>query len=291
MISANAGPRDARFRVLMNLMALDSLPQNSTGPRGTFRNKLEALKEAGYDGVQFAAPASKQQLIDCASLQMRFAGSGRVNLPEEAGTLAERMAGDGYECGTLHVGWGLEDDDEAARLIEGVLNAIQRWRVPLFIETHRATIFQDMWRTVGFVRRFPEIRMNGDFSHWYTGQEMVYGGFEKKFAFIEPVLERVRFIHGRIGNPGCMQVRIDPDATYAGHFTQLWTAAFRHFVRHALPDETIYFAPELLAPDIYYARTFPDRDGVAVEESDRWEQSLVLKRMAEECLEGAKSEK
>jgi hypothetical protein len=291
MSSANAGAaRDPQLRVLMNLMALDSLPPNSTGPHGSFRNKLEALKAAGFDGVQFAAPALKEQVSDCASLGMRFAGSGRVNVPEEAAGLAERMAGDGYECATIHLGWGLEDDNEAARLIEGVLNASVRLRIPLFVETHRATIFQDMWRTVMFVRRFPEIRINGDFSHWYTGQEMVYGGFEKKFDFIEPVLERVGFMHGRIGNPGCMQVRIDPNATYTGHFKRLWTAVFRYFLGTAQPGNAIYFAPELLAPDIYYARTFADREGRAVEESDRWEQSLVLKKIAEECFETAKSE-
>ncbi len=284
--SANAGAvRDPQFCVLMNLMALESIR-----PQGNVEQKLQGVKEAGFDGVQFAKMASQEELRQCRLLGLQIAGSGRINSPEEASPFAERMFGDGYQRATVHVGWGLEDDDEAARLIESVLNAVLRWRLPLFIETHRATIFQDMWRTVGFVRRFPEIRINGDFSHWYTGQEMVYGGFEKKFAFIEPVLERVGFLHGRIGNPGCMQVRIDPDATYVEHFKQLWTAAFRHFLRLAQPGEVIYFAPELLAPDIYYARTFPDRDGVTVEESDRWEQSLVLKKMAEECFRNAAGE-
>lgn len=290
--SANAvSTRDSQLRLLMNLMALDSLPQSSAGPRGSFEHKLESIKDAGFDGVQFPKMASKEELHQCRSLGLKITGSGRINLPEEALPFAERMADDGYECATLHVGWGLEDDNEAARLIESVLDATERWRVPLFIETHRATIFQDMWRTVTFVDRFPEIRVNGDFSHWYTGQEMVYGGFEKKFAFIKPVLERVGFVHGRIGNPGCMQVRVDPDATYVGHFKQMWTTAFRHFLGRAQTDEVIYFAPELLAPDIYYARVFPDCDGVAIEESDRWEQSLLLKRVAEECFRDAKSEK
>lgn len=292
MNSANAGSaRDPQLRVYMNLMALDSLPPDSAGPHGSFRQKLEALKEAGFDGVQFATVAEKDQLAACASLGLGFAGSGRVNVPEEASAFAEKMAGDGYECATLHAGWGLEDDDEAARLIEAILKAVQRWRVPLYIETHRATIFQDMWRTVRFVRQFPEIRINGDFSHWYTGQEMVYGGFEKKLAFIEPVLERVRFLHGRIGNPGCMQVRVEPGALYVDHFKQLWTAAFRHFLQSAQAGEWICFAPELLAPDIYYARTVPAASGESIEESDRWEQSLLLKRMAEECFGNARSER
>src|SRR5581483_8947368 len=191
----------------------------------------------------------------------------------------EQLAGNGYECATLHAGWGLEDDDDAARLIESILQASERWRVPLYIETHRATIFQDMWRTVQFVRQYPEIRFNGDFSHWYTGQEMVYGGFEKKFEFIQPVLERVRFLHGRIGNPGCIQVRIDPEEApepeYVVHFRQLWTTCFRNGAR--------IFTPELLAPGIYYARLLRTEGGRLAEESDRWEQSLILRRIAEEC--------
>lgn len=112
---------------------------------------------------------------------------------------------------------------------------------------------------------------------------MVYGGFERKFAFIQPVLERVRFLHGRIANPGCMQVAVDPDQTpepvYVQHFRQMWTACFQAFLRNESAGH-ICFTPELLGPDIYYARTFQ-----GVEESDRWRQSLILKKMAEECFE------
>ena len=288
MISARA----AELRCYMNLMALDSLPQSSTGPhQGSFRERLSKIQGAGFDGVQFAIGAKPEQLSDCRALGLDVAGSGRVNSPSESPALAEQLAGEGYECATLHVGWGIESDDEAVRLLESTLEASQRWRIPLYIETHRATIFQDMWRTVGFVQRFPDVRINGDFSHWYTGQEMVYGGFEMKFAFIAPVLERVRFLHGRIGNPGCIQVGIDPNSAaeplYLKHFKQLWTACFRNFRHTAATGDRIYFTPELLAPDIYYARTFPNSDGLPVEESDRWEQSLILKRIAEDCFRRA----
>lgn len=287
--AANTGsPFSPRLRVHMNLMALDSLPGNSTGPHGSFERKLEGVKAAGFHGVQFATLASERELSCCRSLDLSASASGRINSPEEAPEFAAKVADGGYDCATLHVGWGLEDDAEAGRLLESVLAASGRLRVLLYIETHRATIFQDMWRTVSFLRRYPEIRINGDFSHWYTGQEMVYGGFEKKLAFIQPVLDRVRFIHGRIGNPGCMQVRVDPDDAeqpiYVGHFKQLWTRAFSSFVRAAEPGESICFAPELLSPDIFYARTFN-----GAEESDRWQQSLLLKRIAEECFTHAQA--
>lgn len=272
----------AELRCYMNLMALQGLPATSSFPsRAGALDALDAIHAAGFEGVQFATPGTAQELARCRSIGLGIAASGRINLPAESDALARRFADDGYECATLHVGWGLEDDLQACRLIESVIEASRKWRIPLYIETHRATIFQDMWRTVQFVRRFPDIEINADFSHWYTGQEMVYGGFETKVAFISPIFDRVRFIHGRIGNPGCMQVRVDPNASepplYVQHFKQLWTLCFRSGGR-------IYFTPELLAPDIFYARTFPNGDGIAVEESDRWEQSLLLKRMAEQCL-------
>jgi len=284
-------PIDRLLRFYMNLKALEALPDSSAGPRsGSFAERVSHIKSAGFHGVQFDRVATHQELNDCTTLGLGIAASGRINAPHEASALAEQVAADGYECATLHVGWGTEDDDEAARLIESVLQASQRWRIPLYIETHRATIFQDMWRTVGFVNRFPEILINGDFSHWYTGQEMVYGGFEKKLAFIQPVLERVRFLHGRIGNPGCIQVRVDENAEeqplHVHHFEQLWTASFRGFLRNAPGDSHICFTPELLAPNIYYARTWITDDG-PVEESDRWEQSLVLNRIAARCFEQA----
>ncbi len=283
------------LRCYLNLMSLEDLPANSSVPAtGSVDRCSKRSARAGYHGVQFVAPAKREQLAACARLGLGRAGSGRVNLPSEAAEHAARFRDEGLECATLHVGWGMEDNDEAARLIEAVLEASTRYNLPMYVETHRATIFQDLWRSVQFVRRFPELRFNGDFSHWYTGLEMVYGGFENKLAFIEPVLERVRFLHGRIGNPGCIQVDIGEGDTvahpYVEHFRALWTAAFRGFLQSAAPGDYILFVPELLSPRIYYARLLK-RDTVdGEEESDRWQQSLVLRRIAEECFADAGAE-
>lgn len=277
-----------QLRCYMNLMALESFWDGSSRPRRSFAEQLSELKAAGFEGVQFTEQATKERLESCRQIGFGMASSGRVNTAEDASTLAKRAACEGFECATLHVGWGLENDNLAHSLIESILQASQRWSLPLYIETHRATICQDMWRTVGFVERFPEMRFNGDFSHWYAGQEMVYGGFGRKLDFIRPVLDRVRFLHGRIANPGCIQVPVNPASTpepeYVNHFRELWTECFRGFLQTDDMLKHICFTPELLAPDIYYARTF---DGH--EESDRWEQSMILKQIAEECFQCAQS--
>jgi hypothetical protein len=263
----------------MNLLALESLPASSAGYRRSFREYLDLVGESGYAGVQFADLPTRDELATCRERKLAICGSGRVNEPHESELLGERLAAEGALCGTVHLGWGLEDDGQAAQLIDSVICAADRWRVPLYIETHRATVLQDMWRTVQFIKRFPQMELNGDFSHWYTGQEMVYGGFERKFSFIQPVMDRVRFLHGRIANPGCIQVPVVAGASYVRHFEQLWTACFRSFIGAAEAPEFIIFAPELLAPDIFYARALG-----GAEESDRWTEMLLLKDMAERCF-------
>jgi hypothetical protein len=217
-------------------------------------------------------------------------GGGRINAPEDAEVRAIEAKKLGVDCFTVHVGWGIEDDDQVHRLVEATLRASEKHQVPIYIETHRATITDDMWRTVQLTRKFPEIRFNGDFSHWYTGHEMPYGDIEAKWQFIQPVFDRVRFIHGRIGNAACMQVDVGSDGKdrkYVEHFREMWTRSFVGFLKSAKPGDYICFTPELLGPEAYYARQFRNPDGELVEESDRWQQALVYRDIAKACWDEA----
>lgn len=282
----------ARLRSYLNLFTLAALPPASTGPRdlGDPRDLLKALRAAGYEGVQgyeieiAGVPAADPEL--CVELGMGCATAGLVHRPGTIDRDAARWADRGFEAATLHVGRGHEDDDTAHRLCDEIVAAADRHGIPLYVETHRGTLTQDTWRTVRLVEDHPDLRFNGDFSHWYTGLEMTYGDFDERLAFLAPVFERTRFLHGRIGDPGCIQVDVG-DGDPAGHpsvahFEAFWTAAFRGFLATAGPDEHIVFAPELLPPQIHYARTVPTPTG-REEESDRWAQSLVLTDIARRC--------
>ncbi len=272
--------RDSRLRCFMNLQALADMAKRPSGG-------LQAICDAGYDGVQLMHPIDDAVKKEAQGVGLGICGSGRVNTPQEAAPLAKEARDEGLECLTLHVGWGTENDQEAAALIAAVLEASTKYEIPLYPETHRATIFQDPWRTVQFLARFPELEFNGDFSHWYTGTEMVYGGFENKLEFIRPVLGRIGFLHGRIGNSCCMQVEIGDGSgdqhPYVSHFRALWTESFLGFLRRRPSRDRFCFTPELLGPTYYYARTFGGE-----EESDRWQQSLVLVGIAQDCFAEAR---
>jgi hypothetical protein len=269
-----------QLRCYQNWLALDGLLEPRSG-------WMQAIQDAGYGGVQFVEPLDLALVEQAHSRGLGVCGSGRVNLPEDADRLAREAHLADLECLTLHVGWGYENDDQAVALIEAVLAASSRHSIPLYVETHRATIFQDMWRTMHFLDRYGQLEFNGDFSHWYTGCEMVYGGFYQKVAFIQPIIDRVRFIHGRIGDPGCIQVNIGTvsearNLSYVQHFCTLWTKVFENHIRSGIQKQ-FTFTTELLAANVFYAREFHGK-----EESDRWSQSLVLIELAKECFENAR---
>ena len=294
----NDGSSDApKLRIFLNLDTLLGLSPESLWPGLEGEAMLDRLKADGFQGVQVPGINRIPGLPHC--------GLGRVNTPAEALPLARRHADLGDLCLTLHVGWGIEDDDEVFRLVEAILQASGTTRLPIFIETHRATITQDMWRTVQIVKRFPEVLFNGDFSHYYCGQEMVYGGEDYmsgvpiKMEFMAPVFDRIGFMHGRIASPGSMQMPINDTASrpaaatgvadYLADFRAMWTRAMRGFLAKAGPGDILVFAPEILAPTYYYARVFRDQSGRFVEESDRYEQALLYRQVALECFQAAQS--
>lgn len=290
----NDGSVDApKLRVFLNLDNLVDLRRDSIWTGVAKEELLERLAADGFEGVQLTddGPPPPGALAYC--------GLGRINQPGEAVLLAEKHAARGDLCLTVHVGWGIEDDDHVFRLVEAILSASEKTGLPIFIETHRATITQDMWRTVQITKKFPEVLFNGDFSHYYCGQEMVYGGLEMKMEFMAPIFDRIGFMHGRIASPGHMQVPIDKTNSrpaeavgvvdYFADFRTIWARAMRGFRNYAGPGDVLVFAPELLGGAHYYARLFPGSDGVVVEESDRYAQALLYAKIARCLFEDASS--
>lgn len=278
----------------LNWATLWALPQWSEGPRGDPVSVLPAVKAAGYAGVQHV----DAEAVLAAGL--RATGMGRVLSASEVLPLARDHRARGFDCTTLHVGTGLETDLEMDRLADAVVGASAATGYRLYVETHRATMTQDMRRTVDLVARFPDLRFNADLSHWYTGQEMTYGDFDAKLAFIAPVLSRVRFLHGRIGTSGCIQVPIGagaPEGPHIDHFRTLWQACFAGFLQSAGAGDYLVFASELLPARVSdgsrmhhlgYAREVLRAEGRVDEESDRWTEADLLWRLAssvfDECV-------
>jgi hypothetical protein len=278
-VAASAVPGKAhRLLVFGNEWGLGELPRPPAA-FWSFEETLERLIAAGFDGLQAGVGRSEQ----VRARGLRFAAAGRVSTPAEADDVVARAAGAGAEFATVHLGWGDEDDAGIDALVDAVLAAGERWKLKVYPETHRATVFQDVWRTRQAITRRPALRFNGDFSHYYCGQEMGYRGFERTRRDLEPILDRVECLHGRVSDGQCMQVSVlDPHhRVHLENFRWLWRETFRSWRRRAEPGAMFPFIPELGPPSSGYALTVPSKEGPRVEISDRWAETLALKVIAE----------
>lgn len=288
-LSFNDKPNESpRLALYLNTDNLLDLPADSRWGDKRGVAAIDKLIADGFEGIQVGG----NPLPFEPDTRLRRCGLHRINAVGEAEDVFRNHVDAGDACITLHVGWGMEDDDEVHALLRDIFKASERSGLPCFIETHRATITQDMWRSVQLTKAFPDIRFNADFSHWYCGQEMVYGDFEAKLDFLQPVFDRVGFMHARIAAPGMIQAPIESVAhpprfaagtNYLGHFKQMWTRAMAGFRANAAPGDVLVFAPELLTSSIYYAQLAPDASGNLCEKSDRYHEALLYLEIARDC--------
>jgi hypothetical protein len=289
----SSGSGAPRLRLDLNLMTLLELPDWSAAPRGPDAVIAAQLKAEGYEGVQTG------EIGRWRSAGLKVSTSGVVRVGAEADPLIRANREAGADATTLHVGTGMESHFEARLVVEAVLEAAERYDHPVFVETHRGTLFQDTWRTLKLIEWFPELRFNADLSHWYTGLSLTYGDFAGKLERMQPLFERIGYLHGRIGNQCSVQVPIglgDRDEPHLSDFRLMWSRCFAGFLRTARAGEVVIFAPELLAnvlrtPNgpIYmdYAQLERDASGAFVERSDRWDQALKLCAIARDCFAAA----
>jgi hypothetical protein len=209
---------------------------------------------------------------------------GRVLRPEDALPLARSHAEGGLDFTTLHVGTGFESDEEMARLAEAVLAAEAASGHRLHIETHRATMTQDIRRTLDLTTRFPELAFTLDFSHWYTGHEMTYGGeFAERLAWCDPIFARTQSLQLRFGTSGAIQRPLDPaSAHYLDHVTAL-DRCLKVRMASPAPPPVLSAAPELLPATMGEdADARPINYAEEPETSDRFAEAIALSQLIEE---------
>lgn len=277
------------MRIDFCLASLSGLSPDS--PPLTTDNPLTALREAGFGGVQ------TDTMQGITEVGLVGVGSARCMDPATLDTLAREHKAAGFICTTLIVGAGLENDAQAARYADALLNAQARHGHTLLLETHRASITQDMRRTLDLVTRFPELRFTADFTHWYLGHELQMGDYHAKLAALQPVIDRVAMVEGRIGSVNCAQIPLesaDDNRHFVKHHREFWTRCFSACLRRG---EEPVFAPQLLPASIHaegqdwsidYSRLQRDDQGQWREESDRWQQTLLHCAIARECYTQAK---
>lgn len=278
-----------RPRRLIALASLQALPPSSVGARDTLDAQLALLPAHGIRGV---LAWSDWPAIRRAGLEVH--AMGRLDGPDGADALIAAHVDAGVASSTLHVGSAFDDDDALDRYADAVLSAASRHRHGVLVETHRATVTQDAWRTLRWVERFPDLRFSLDASHWVVGGELDYGGgYAARLPRLDPVLRRSPMLQGRIASGAAIQIAVEDPGPWRAHAIALWTRAFALRLE-AAPNAAIAFCPELLphvCGDAWFGyapvRRAPEHAQGLLETTDRYAEALRLYELADACAADA----
>lgn len=279
----DGGNNPPRLQVQHSLWSLRQLPMNGRR-EWTLEEKFKRVKAAGFAGVECWLSEEDEQehkaALDKEGLRLTL-GHHPFSLDDVKKVVAQalRLKADFVFAQPLNPYVPLA---EAVTFLREARTMVHDAGLCYFVETHRNNIPETLNQALELVDRMPEIRFTGDLSHYVVVGEFYGWKDEGAIERMEPVLQRISHLHGRISNGEAVQVDVgDGTGEIAQFAVRLWETAMRHWLKGAKPGDVFPFATELGPPR--YAITLPN----GKEFSDRWEQSLVMKRLAEQAWKQA----
>lgn len=236
----------------------------------SYEINLRRIKAAGYDGVEFRAPAEIPAADWRALLRefdLAYIGQIFAETAEEFDRELTRIMPFGPEQITAHSGRDKMTFDEGCRFFESALSAEDRHGISVAHETHRYRCFFTPWTTAQYLECFPALKVCADFSHWCCVCESRLGDMDH---WIELASERAIHLHARVGHEEGPQVsdpRAPEFAPYVELHEQWWDRLRDMRQRGGAPRLTV--TPEYGPPHYQSALPFT-RQPVA----DIWEIAL-----------------
>lgn len=271
--------RAPRLRVGNTLWGMVRLPMNAA-TEWTLDEKMSRTKEAGFEHIECWLDEAGQREVPplVERYGLKLALGHRPNTVEDTLKLVETAARLKAQWVLCQPGTAYHSLDDIVRIVRAGAQAAADNGLCYFVETHRNNFTETIPQTLQLIEAVPEIKITADFSHFVVVGEFYGWDGEGALERMQPIIDKVAHIHGRISNGEQVQVDVGDGSTDpARFFVKLWTAIFTAWKKTAQPGDIIPFSSELGPPR--YAITLPD----GREFSDRWEQSLVLKKLAEEA--------
>jgi hypothetical protein len=270
-----------KFHVFQSLWAMGRLPFGSN-QEWSLAERFEKLVEGGFDGIDIPwTPVleSAEAVEHALGIGLPY---GLTCFPTSVEALEELVGIFGvFDPGPLYL--NIQPARRAFAVDEGAFYLREWIRVGeaagfrVLIETHRDRMTTDLRFTLQLLDEVPEMRLVADLSHFLVGQEFAWPVRDEDHDLIRRVLQRSDMFHGRVASREQVQIAItwEHHRQWLDLFLGWWEEGFRLWRERAAPDHDLIFVTELGPPD-WYAITGPD----GAELSDRWAESLLLKRYA-----------
>lgn len=276
----------SKLLVLQSLWTFEGLRRPPPGA-DTLNHRLALVATHGFDGVGtlwLDRDAARAVARPARALGLAIEGTA---LPDSVDALKPALEW-GVELGLHHL--NIQPDvrpmevGEACRILEGWHRLAEQVDFPVFIETHRGRMTNDLLFTLKLLEQLPELKLTADLSHYVVGREILLPVADETEMQIRRILDHASAFHGRVASSEQIQVDIGlrQNRPWLDQFEAWWRYGFASWRARHSPREDLSFLCELgSAP---YAITGPD----GVDIGDRWSDSLALMRLARrlwaECM-------
>ena len=268
-----------KLQVYTSLWAMQ--PHDQSGVKLPHDQVCEMVAGAGFDGMAIDLGASDVAVAHAVRPHMEANGLTPliVAFPKTIESLEDtlHMAADFGAPFVDVIGQVMPIAlDDMVPVIETWMGMADRIGVPVQFETHRNCITNDLFTTLQLIDAIPEMRLSGDLSHYLVDREWKLPLTPFEQSLLTRILQRCDSFQGRVASRQQIQLPLDfpQHAKWLDLFTNIWTEGFAHYKRQH-PDTPLTFLCELGPPE--YAMT----DAMGREMSNRWEEALRLKQIAE----------
>lgn len=275
------------LKVFQSLWGMDALP--GIDLENDVEGALDRIVAAGFDGVGVnlartaRAEATARRMVKEG---LSWEAQALVRNPDDlARYLDQALAMDAVDHVNIQVANIAPNVDAAIALMASLLTASRDCPIPVFYETHRGRLMNDLFWTVDILEALPDLVLTGDLSHFVTAHEM-YLPIEPHLAErMERVIDRCGVLHLRIA--GSHQVQIPVEAQISAKwrlvFEDWWGRGMRAWIARANENDHLPIVCELGPPP--YAITDPE----GREMTDRWAEALALRTMSQDLFARALS--
>lgn len=266
-----------KLLVLQSLWAMQNL--RDTPVDRSLAENVALIAGAGFDGISTMWDSNATASASAAAAKAEGLVVEGTLLPTDLDQVKPALEL-GAKHGLLHLNLQLNmrprSFAEAVEILEGLDELTQQVDFPVYVETHRGRLTNDLLFTLDLLDALPNLKLLGDLSHYVVAREVELPVSDETSAQIGQVLDRVWAFHGRVAGAGQVQLPISfaQHKPYLDQFAAWWTQGFASWRRRASADAALSFVCEL-GPQPYYAISGADGRDL----TDRWAESLQMQKL------------
>lgn len=264
-----------RLLVLQSVWALDGLP--GVDLEAGLEAALARIVDAGFDGAGVNIVRTTRAQVTARVMAEHGLTWEAQALVHDADQLARYIEAADALGGAHHfnvqIAAGAATLREALTLIDSLEAVAATAPMPVFYETHRGRLTNDLYFTGRILDARPGLKLTGDLSHYVTTHEMALPVDPDIERRMQQVIMACHAFHARVAGPHQVQIGLDAvqNRGWLDTFRRWWADGVSHWRAQAGPEDTLAVMCELGPPP--YAMTGAE----GREFSDRWTDALALK--------------